>query len=141
MSEVIDRRVTLGGETRGRGIITGTRSRLEWYGMVLTALPVLPLLLGAEFTWWRLLVALLILGASFGFWTPFPGVMGDRSVAGWIAGEVRFQVQRRREGEFVPPWAADQDPTLTASRHTVPAAVGVVGAHTVMLANGEQACV
>lgn len=141
MSEVIDRRVTLGGETRGRGIITGTRSRLEWYGMVLTALPVLPLLLGAEFTWWRLLVALLILGAAFALWTPFPGVMGDRSVAGWIAGEVRFQIQRRREAEFVPPWTAEHDATLTGSQFTVPPALGVVGAHTVTLATGEQACV
>lgn len=141
MSEVIDRRVTLGGETLGRGIIAGTRSRLEWAGMILTALPVLPLLLGAEFTWWRLLVALVILGAAFLFWTPFPGLLGDRSIAGWIAGEVRFQVQRRREGEFVPAWLATQDPSLTGVGYTVPAALGVVGAHTVTLATGEQACV
>jgi hypothetical protein len=103
MSDVIDRRVVLGGETRTRGIVAGDRTRIEWAGMILTALWVIPIITSGPISVGRAVGALLVLAVAFGLWTPFPGPLAGSSAAAWVAWESRHQLRRRRPGAiFVP---------------------------------------
>jgi hypothetical protein len=103
MSDVIDRRVVLGGETRTRGIVAGNRSRLEWAGMVLTGIWVVPIIASGTVSFGRAVGALVVLAVAFFVWTPFPGPLAGSSVAAWVAWESRHQLRRRRPGAvFVP---------------------------------------
>lgn len=103
MSEVVDRRVVLGGETRSRGIISGARSRLEWAGMTVTALWAVPLIVGSGGSWLKMGAAGVVVTAAFLVWTPFNGPLGGRSLAAVAAHEVRYQVVRRSvDAVFVP---------------------------------------
>ena len=149
MSDVIDRRVTLGGETRLRGIIAGDRNRLEWAGMVATGLWAVPLVVGGAVSLARVLAAVACLGVAFFAWTPFPGPLAGRSVAAAATWEVRHQLRRRGAGAvFIPAYAQDANPGARAARFTrargapapafeVPAPVGNVRALSVRLASGE----
>lgn len=125
MSDIIDRRVVLGGETRGRGIIGGSRAPLEWVGLLLSALLALPVFLSGPLNWARFGAGVLVLAVAFGMWTPFPGPLGGRSLAAVLTGELRFWVRRTREPVFVP-----------GRRFTVPESVGVVRAADTELPDG-----
>jgi len=124
--DVMDRRVVLGGQTRGRGILTGTRQPLEWAGMAATGLLLVPVLTGGHLGWVQLVLTLLVLGVAFGAWTPFPGPLDNRSVAAHVAGWDRWWSTRRSEPVFVP-----------GERFAYPKAVGLVRPVTVELPDGS----
>jgi len=151
MSEVVDRRVVLGGETRSRGIISGARSRLEWAGMTATAMWAVPLIIGSAGSWVQIGAAGAVVAVAFLVWTPFHGPLGGRSVAALAAREARYQVNRRSaEAVFVPRYLQVAAPAATAKggrrrpvvAYDVPAPVGnarVVG--TISTRTGDLAVV
>ncbi|WP_402378005.1 SCO6880 family protein [Isoptericola rhizosphaerae] len=134
MSEVIDRRVMLGGETRSRGIVAGPLSGLEWAGLALTASPALAVLFGGPFSWPRMLAILAIAALAVGLWTPFPGIFRGRSIAALVAGQVRFLAHR---GVFVPASWPEAVEGVEPSDFTAPAPVGNVRATTITLPTGN----
>ncbi|MCL3863029.1 SCO6880 family protein [Actinotalea sp. K2] len=153
---LIDRRVVLGGESTGRGIVGGVRSRLEWAGMAATGVWVVPLVLGGVATWGRIAAAGAVLVAAFVFWTPFEGPLRGRSAAAWTAHAARFEWNRRRGGAvFVPAYAqreavpatSGEQPAVSRAKKPagvfdVPVVVGnarVIG--TVQVAGGALAVV
>jgi hypothetical protein len=153
VSEVIDRRIVLGGETRARGIVSGARSRLEWAGMSATALGAVPLIVSSAGSWTVIVAAGAVVAAAFLLWTPFYGPLRGRSVAAVAAHEVRFQVNRRGpEAVFLPRYMRVTAPAAPARRgrrrrkpvaeYDVPIPVGnarVVGA--ILTRMGELAVV
>ena len=109
----MDRRVTLGGETRLRGIIAGDRNRLEWAGMFLTGLWAVPLIVGGTVSLPRVLGALVCVGVAFFVWTPFPGPLAGRSVAAAATWEARHQLRRRgRDAVFIPAYLKAGSPEI-----------------------------
>lgn len=117
MSDVVDRRVVLGGETRSRGIIGGARSRLEWWGMTATAAWAVPVILSGAGSWVKMGAAGAIVAAAFLVWTPFHGLLGGRSVAAAAALETRYQLNRRSaDAVFVPRYLQVAAPAVATKR-------------------------
>ena len=140
MSDVIDRRVMLGGETRPRGIVAGGRSKLEWAGMLATGAPALVVMFTGPLTWQRMALVALIIIVAVGLWTPFVWVFRGRSIAALVAEEVRFQV-RRRQGLFVPAHHGETVEGKEPSAFVTPAPVGNAGAKSVTLPSGDELAV
>ena len=116
---VTDRRVALGGESSTRGIIAGNRSRLEWTGLVATAVWVLPLVAGGGASWVRIAVAGAVMVAAFMLWTPFDGPLRGRSAAAWTAHELRYRRTRRSaDAVFVPAYQQPAASTAASGSST-----------------------
>ncbi|MGC5168696.1 SCO6880 family protein [Luteimicrobium sp. DT211] len=132
-TQTVDRRVVLGGETRSRGIIGGSRTRIEWLGLIATGAPAFLVLMGGGISWGSAAGAILVLALAFAVWTPVPGAfLRDRSAAAFIGEEISYRAHRR---PFTPRHLADDK-----ARHpyVAPVAVGQVRVLSATLPTGEE---
>lgn len=131
--DLIDRRVHLGGATRSRGILGGTRSGFQWTGMIGCLVVSLMPLVGGTLSLSTVLVAVAGAAVSVGAWTPWPG-MQERSAVLWALWWLRFWVRRRRamsvfalarDGKSAPP-----SPLAPLKAREAPSGLSVVRHHS-----------
>ena len=142
--------VVLGGSHRGRGIIGGRRSPLEWVGLGLFVALGASVLLGSSANLWLAPVAVLVALIGVGLFTPFEFFLDGRSL-GASAGLVAIHRWRRMKGrtQFVPAYAQPEQPAAETSGKNkrvkapvdVPEALGSITPLNLEFEGGSTICV
>lgn len=140
--------IVLGGSHRGRGIIGGRRTPLEWTGLALFVAFGAVILLGSSANLWMAPVAVLVALTGVGLFTPFEFFFDGRSL-GASAGMIAVHRWRRMKGrtEFIPAYVlpdtaeqADQKKRLPVLVD-VPEAIGSITPLTLEFEGGSTICV